>query len=209
MKIDLVDFGGIVPKLGKHVLPSSGASIAQNCRLGSGMMRPLARMRLDHALPFDGGSMFRWKGDQWFHFPDAGRIFVPGLVFGDEQKLYMCKEEGGITTWTEATGEVKLGCPTPSKAPSIAISGDANDDATESSVVYVFTCVNSLGEESAPSPASEVLDIKGHAVKVSGMTTPAHDGYAPITLKRIYRLAVGDSAAAYLYVDEIDASLTE
>lgn len=208
MKIDLSVFGGLTPKLGRHMLPSQGASIAKNCRLGSGMMRPLGAMRQDHALPAGTLSMFRWKNGQWFHHTDKGRHYVPGPVFGESQRLYMSKGSGGLVVWSRETGDVALGCPEPTAVPKAAVSGNADEKTTKESRVYLYTCVDILGQESAPSPPSAAVDVQGHAVVISGMATPDAEGYAAIVKKRIYRLATGDKSTDYLYVAEIDAAST-
>lgn len=204
MKIDITSFGGIAPKTGRHLLPEGGAVQAVNCRIGSGMLRPLASMRKDHALPPGCKSFYRWK-DSWLHYPDY-RQYVPGAVYGSGQRLHMCAEAGGLFTWTgEGTECVRLGCPAPESAPVAALSGEAGADVTVQSRAYVYTCVNALGEESAPSPASAVMDWQGQETILSGLTTPNATGHAAIVKKRIYRLAVGTEAADYLFAGEIDA----
>ena len=208
MKLDITTFGGLVPKLGKHLLPESGATVAKNCRLGSGKMRPLVEMKKDHDLPYENGSMYRWKNGLWLHFEDANRHFCPGPVFGDDQRLYMSKASGGLSVWTLNGGEVKLGCPAPSDKPSVEVVGEPDSESSTDSRVYLYTCVDVLGQESAPSPASDVIDVQGQTVNISGMTTPDYSGYAAIVKKRVYRLAVGDEGADYLFVVEIDASET-
>lgn len=207
MKLEIATFDGLMPKRGKHLLPEGGATIARDCRFGSGMIRPLGGMRKDHRLTYPEGSIFRWKGEKWFNYPDAGRSFVPGAVYGEGQRLYMSREEGGLTVWAEGYGEVTLGCPAPIEAPTLEVTGSADSSTDVASRVYVYTCVNSLGDESAPSPASDVKDVQGQTVVVGNMTTPPHAGYATITKKRIYRLAVGDESADYLFVAEIDAEV--
>ena len=207
MKIDITSFGGVIPKIGKHLLPESNGTIAENCRLGSGMIRPLSNMRNDHVIPEGMLSMYRWKG-QWIHYPDF-RQYVPGLVFGETQRLYMSTEDGGLENWiSQERGAVKLGCPEPTAKPVVELSGDAVSDVTMSSRVYVYTCVNELGEESAPSPVSDVVDWQGQTVNISGLSTPSAVGYATITHKRVYRLAVGNESSGYLYVAQIPSSAT-
>lgn len=208
MKIEITQFGGLSPKLGKHLLPADGAVVARDCRFGSGMLRPLGNMRKDHFLAYPAGSLFRWKGERWFNYPDAARSFVPSPVFGSEQRLYMSHEEGGLTVWTEASGEVFLGVPAPVVAPSLTVSGEVDTSATQESRVYVYTCVNQFGDESAPSVASSVIDVQGQNVVVSNMVTPEHEGYSPIVAKRIYRLAVGNASAEYFFVSEVVEDVT-
>lgn len=207
MKIEILNFGGLMPKLGRHLLPDGGAVIARDCRIGSGMLKPLGSMRKDHRLEFPAGSMFRWKGEHWFNYEDSARSFVPGPVYGEGQRLFMSREAGGLTVWTETTGEVALGVPAPLMTPTLEVTGNVDGDVDVASRAYVYTCVNSLGDESAPSAVSEVVDVQGQTVVVGNMTTPPHAGYAPIVSKRIYRLAVGDTSADYQFVAEIDANI--
>lgn len=207
MKIDITSFGGIIPKIGKHLLPESNGTIAENCRLGSGMLRPLSNMRNDHIIQEGMVSMYRWKG-LWLHYPDY-RQYVPGLVYGENQRLYMSAEDGGLENWiSDERGAVRVGCPEPTKKPTVYLSGSADTDVTKSSRVYVYTCVNELGEESAPSPVSSVIDWQGQTVSLSTLNTPSSTGYATITGKRIYRLAVGNESSGYLFVAEIAESET-
>ena len=76
--------------------------------------------------------------------------------------------------------------------------------------VYVFTVVNSYGDESAPSlPASVTTDISCNQRILDLVYAPAA-GEAPLAKKRIYRLATGENGNSdYLFVAEIDGGLTE
>ena len=207
MKLEITAFDGLLPKRAKHLLPDGGATIARDCRLGSGMLRPLAFMRKDHVLAYPEGSIFRWRDGEWLNYADAGRHFVPGAIYGDDQRLYMSAEAGGLSVLASQSGEVQLGCPAPLATPTLEVTGSAASGEDMTSRVYVYTCVNSLGDERAPSHASEVKDVQGQTVVVGNMVTPPHAGYAAITKKRIYRLAVGDESADYLFVAEIEASV--
>lgn len=208
MIIDIRTFGGILPSTGRHLLTSDGAAEAINCRLGSGELRPLARMRKDHGLPASG-SMYRHRGT-WLHYADIGRRFVPGPVYTDDQRLYMSKASGGAVVYTAATGENVLGVKEPTATPSVAVSGSAADNPSKLSRVYTYTLVSSLGEEGPPSPASGVVTLQtGQSVLIGNLLTPPHEGYLPISLKRIYRSATGNEATDFLLVAEIPASQTE
>ncbi len=67
---------------------------------------------------------------------------------------------------------------------------------------YVVTFVNDIGEESAPSPASEViLRDEGATVHVTTQVTAPPD-YA-VTTKRIYRAVTGTTGTVFLQVAEI------
>lgn len=205
MIIDIQDFKGEAPSMSSRLLPDGMATVARNCRIGFGDMRPLDAMTTDHFIGFQARSIYRHHGT-WLEYPDFGRRFVPSPVAGDPQRLYMTAASGGAYVYAGAA-TTKLGVKAPAAALVAAASGGSGTPETR---VYVYTCVSSLGEESAPSPASATVDVlPGGTVSLTGLNTPAHDGYAPITKKRIYRSAVGASgASAYLFVAEIDAAAT-
>lgn len=86
------------------------------------------------------------------------------------------------------------------------------DDISRSSS-YCYTCVQSLQggiyqQESAPSPASELLDVHtGDGVEVSGFSIPRLPGLA-ISAVRIYRTVSGNESAEFRFVAEIPVSQT-
>lgn len=76
---------------------------------------------------------------------------------------------------------------------------------------YVYTFVNDLGEESAPSPASAtVLRPDGVSVTVTTPTTTpvGTDPAYGITAKRIYRAVSGGSGTVFVFVGEIPLATT-
>lgn len=79
---------------------------------------------------------------------------------------------------------------------------EVSEDGGQIFTDYVYTFVDSLGRESAPSPDS--LDValvqNGSRIITTSTTNPA--GYTIVT-KRIYRLVTGTLASAYQLVDEI------
>lgn len=72
---------------------------------------------------------------------------------------------------------------------------------------YVYTFVNDLGEESAPSPVSaDILRPNGVSVTVTTPTTtptPADAATYSITHKRIYRAVSGATGTLYRFIAEI------
>lgn len=226
MKIDITAFDGIRPRIGSHLLENGTATIARNCRVGSGMLKPLG-------VPVDvrdvqnrkiatvmrsslasAESMYHWQG-KWLFYSDW-RSFAPGpaLSYEDEQedskgvnerRLYMSAENGGLYVYRSG-GDWKMGVPAPTTAPTVATSTSPDPDATKETRVYVYTYVNKLGQESAPSPASAAIDVQGQKVLVSGLNGDAAqiaaDGYCPIQYSRIYRLETGNEGAEYLFVKQ-------
>ncbi len=69
---------------------------------------------------------------------------------------------------------------------------------------YVYTFVNDIGEESAPSPASAtVLRPDGVTITVTSATTPPTGPDYHIETKRIYRAVTGASGTSFQFVAEI------
>lgn len=88
----------------------------------------------------------------------------------------------------------------------VQASGSLNVTITEIATSYVYTFVNDLGEESAPSlPSRTILRPDGITVDVTTPTfTPSgvSDDYF-IQTKRIYRAATGGAGTAFRFVAEI------
>jgi len=205
MPINIQNFSGEAPSVANHSLPENMATVALNCRLGSTDMRPCSRMRPDHSTADTMRSIYRHDG-VWIERPDGGWRFVPGPTSTSPQRLYMTAPNGGAHLWVDEV-ETLLGVLAPAAAPAVSASGGAGTAETR---VYVYTCVSSNGEESAPSPASVPVDVlPGGTVALTGLATPVHIGYAAITKKRLYRSATGASGEAmYLFTAEILASAT-
>lgn len=73
---------------------------------------------------------------------------------------------------------------------------------------YVYTYVNSLGEEGPPSPPSTVTPIlDGDDVLITGMELPPTIGY-DITKIRLYRSNSTEAGTEYQFVKEIDVTRT-
>ena len=91
----------------------------------------------------------------------------------------------------------------------IQASGSLGVTITDVATSYVYTFVNDLGEESAPSlPSNTVLRPDGVSVTI---TTPTGEptgvsGDYFITTKRIYRAATGSTGTAFRFVAEIPLS---
>ncbi len=94
----------------------------------------------------------------------------------------------------------------------VQATGSTNYVPTNTATSYVYTFVNDLGEESAPSTASAtVLRPEGVAITVTtpaGVPTGTDPDYG-ITTKRIYRAATGSSGTVFLFVAEIPLATTE
>ena len=227
MKIDITTFDGIRPRVGAHLLDNGMATIARNVRIGSGMLKPLGEMKaLSVNVPQNTKSIYHWEGD-WLFYNDV-RSFAPGPAksYSDEQedadgnvsskeanerRLYISNDDvGGLYVYRKGATDWKLGVPAPTSAPEVETTTSPKSTSTKETRVYVCTYVNSLGQESAPSPASEMIDVQGQRVLVSGIngdvSSISAQGYCPIKYIRIYRLVTGNEDAGYLYVKQVKSN---
>lgn len=94
----------------------------------------------------------------------------------------------------------------------VVASGSVSFEQVNSPTSYVYTFVNDLGEESAPSPPSSTL-LRPDGVTVT-VTTPTSipSGISSeygIATKRIYRAAVGNTGTVFRFVAEIDLDVAD
>lgn len=68
---------------------------------------------------------------------------------------------------------------------------------------YVYTYVSDWGEESAPSEASELVELdQNDTVTVTAAAPPGTGSYGPVSLWRLYRSSTTNAGAAYEFVAE-------
>ena len=194
-RIVLQQFSGEVPRVDPFYLPDAAASDAMNAQMLRGTLAPFRALGAEeHTFGAAMTAIYlhnaEWLG--WNHDVDV----VPGPVAQD--RLYITHGNAQPTLWNDGT-EIPLRLPNPTTRPIIARTGDLDTDNAES-VVYAYTWVTSLGEESGPSPLSNrVLWSPDNNITLSSMpATPPIAGRL-ITKKRIYRAVTGASGVVDLY----------
>lgn len=206
--IELKNFGGVVPRIGDRLLPINNATIAQNCKLGSGELRPFRNPRPDTAVLKDGllntiysisGIWMSWNADV-----DVVRGFIPGDTSG---RIYYSGEgKPKVTNVALATGSLPypstaydLGITPPVAAPVLVLG--VGGVGVASLRYYVYTFLTAFEEESVPSPVSVGVNAKdGQPVTVSGFSAPTSQNVNRI---RIYRTSSGLGTSAFVFVAEI------
>lgn len=195
MTIRLQGFGGEIPRTDPFYLPQTAAAEAMNAAMRGGSLTPFRQSTAqEHLFPSSRQSIYlhgvEWLG--WSHDTDV----VPGPVATD--RLYISHGSGQPTMWISGN-EVPLRLPLPSTAPTIARTGTLDPETAEY-VRYAFTWVTSLGEESGPSPLSNMVQWSpGNGIDVTGLPTtpPVADRF--ISGKRIYRSVTSTSGITDLY----------
>lgn len=214
-KIHLSRFLGIAPKKAAHLLDTSQAQTARNAKLWSEALRPFDGLANLAALTKTGDiqTIFRYAADTvWLHWTQDVNA-VKGPISSDAlEKLYYTGTDLPRVTTNDVynagspgtsipPASYKLGIPAPVGPPVATDDGAGN--ITGTSVTWVYTFVRKFSdntiEESAPSVASNALNLAGRDASVtlpSGAITHADFG---ITHKRLYR----DEGEGYFYVTEV------
>ena len=139
----------------------------------------------------------------------TGVMHVTAKIYDGVTLLYSLAGNNNITIgdYIHFSGANALGAPVVSiiyENIHVEASGSSNYVAILTATNYLYTFVNDLGEESAPSPASlTVLRPDGISITVTSATTAPGDPTYAVTTKRIYRTVTGASGTAFLFVAEI------
>lgn len=188
MQATISSFGGIVPRQPDHALANYQAETAHNCRLRRGTLEAwrepckAADAVAKAKTPYVYGCCylsFPQVLEACEIGPDWPELFVTGRSEYPERGL---RSNGCCMEW------FRLGVPAPLTPPSA--SGTESCGRDSSARAYLYTYVNRWGEESAPSPASDVITVQdGSTVTVTGIAIPP-EGYG-IAGANVYRAATG------------------
>ena len=210
MQVTISNFGGIVPRYSDHNLNNIAATIAHDVKLRNGRLEAWREL-CDYADVAESNLSFHLHGcctTAWDRVvqaaevaPDWGRFYITGRINALESVVLDCNCNPSYFL---------VGVPTP-LTPPVATATEECDRAADARA-YVYTYINQWYEESAPSPASNIVQVKdGTTVTVSGIAFPP-DGYGIIGAN-IYRAATGFRQADgkvqkpltdYLYVGTVE-----
>jgi hypothetical protein len=212
-------FGGIIPRLGKRLLPDSNAQYAVNSKLFSGELRSWQQAKL--LATFDTHPNLA----DVYHYRHYGELidhFIPFDRRTDVVKAPIINDAYGRLYWTDGVqftittmsdveanipGE-PVGVPAPvfGTVPTIVPSGGTS--ATTETRVYVFILVSKYGEEGAPSTQSTIT-VSGKiddTYTVSNINTLVHPTNPNITKLRMYRTITTGTSVQYREVQEWNIS---
>lgn len=196
MPLRIDKFSGEIPKIIGRLLPPNAAQIAMNTRLEDGSLLPFRSGALVHTFP--GGGNYRtiyrhngaWLG--WTSYVSA----VPGPIAAD--RLYVTgdgepKMIAGGTTYP-------LRLQAPGGQPSISVAGIL-DPALSVTMVYCYTNVTSLDEESGPSLVTpEVLWSPGRTITIGNINHPAGSVARGVNRQRFYRSQTNSLGETVFYL---------
>jgi len=223
MKIVYENFKGTLPQATPLRLPQNYAQTALNCNFERGMIEPSnyntltgTVQKATPAFIFKCGA----KWESWASVVDVVRSWIydstsDRFYYTDGAQPKQMRESGINDTLSSAVASTtyNLGISGPAGTPTTAKTDDGSPGTTIEAVVqYVFTYVTDWGEESVPSPASDVLTVYTDEYVTITCPTPTAERAAAtnITKIRVYRLAATSTGQEYQYLgEETIAAVTE
>lgn len=220
MKVSIRQFKALRPLVEPDLLSLGEATVATNCVVKSGALVPLRAPAPVAALPgAQAVSVYRFGQNIvsdtqfWFQFPWDADV-VKGPVDNDtEERTYITggvippyKTNAVIGTSAPPYPSVvyEMGVPAPSTPPLCATLGTPTSTDIVETRVYCFTLVTGWGEESAPSPASNILSVyPGQTVNIFDLNSGIASGAYNYVSKRIYRSVTGTSSTQFQFVAEV------
>lgn len=191
-KIEITDFKGTAPVRAAQLLPMPYAQTSINAKLTDGNLTPMLAPELVYTFVTPYTTIYK-HNDDWLGW-NADVDVAPGPV--TEDRLYITGD-GDPKVRLNGGSTRSLALPPPASSPNVNFLGTI-DPTNQESVTYAYTWVTDLGEESAPSPLSSIIQVTpGAAVRLSNFATPpAARGVNRI---RIYRSQTGLSGATDLF----------
>ncbi|KQV27844.1 hypothetical protein ASC97_05615 [Rhizobium sp. Root1203] len=200
--VKLSAFAGEKPLITPRLLPETAATAAFNTRLNDGALTPTNKSTTTGASSTGPADKTIYRhGDDWLSW--SGLVSAaPGPVAAD--RLYYTGD--GAPKMRVGGTVYPLAVQHPIAALTATPSGTGTGDVQ--SRVYAYTFVTDFGEESAPCPASAVIDWQpGKTVMLSGFAA-APAGRA-VTKQRIYRSQSGSSGTYLYFIAERAASASD
>lgn len=201
--IRLQNMGGIAPRVSPRLLPLSAAQIAESTQLWSGEIKAwrTGLRKLDpmpvaptQTIFHIAGAWLAWKTDVnvvigFSATDDLGRVYYTGD--GNPKVIQQIIAAAEAPTPSSA---FRLGIDHPPHAPviSTATPGSPSEART-----YVVTWLTSFGEESVPSPASDVIIVEDGVIATVDFS--ANIPPTNVDRVRIYR----SNGGPFLFVKEV------
>ena len=225
-------FSGSLPRFSGRVIPDANASECWNCDLSDGRVRGLPKPALVVDLSAVAGDVkkaYRLTGPDpgdpvaWLPLPSPHSSVCRSPLANDTSRRVYWTNPGEGAFWntyariaagnTGGNAPYNLGfiAPDPGTVPTLSSSGGTLDGTIPLvERTYLYTFVNEYGEESSPSPPSDIVEGASDGtwtvgnLPMSDPGSPVGKSYPGVVTMRIYRTVVSASSAAQYYlVDEV------
>lgn len=216
-------FSGTAPGVAPRLLAEQFGQVAENVDFESGRLVAITEDSDTYTLQNGSRrSIYYYRDTTWLEWSEDGVSVVPGPIPGDTtDRLYFTGDDyprmGTVSTLVSGSSgypvnSFRLGVPAPSGAPTVAITGTADDTLTPNDVSYVYTFVTAFGEEGPPSAPSTIIQLDD--TQTTTLTLPtAHQpsgnyNFGSGALKRIYRSNTGSTNTQFQFVGEVAYTAT-
>lgn len=215
-------FAGENRAINPVMLPDTVGVVSRNQKPGRGDLRAWKSPTTVATVPAGRETIYRMGRDinsdsqYWLSWTTAVNV-VRGFDANDTTEQTFYTGDGapkftnnviGLATAPYPTTSRPMGLPAPADAPTVSgTNSNAASPVTEY-YYYVYTYVNSLGWESAPSPVSALVtrDNLG-STSISGFSAAPSGNYDIATI-RIYRTQGSSTGTDFYFLGEISTSTT-
>ena len=214
--INILTFQGERPRVTPRLLANEQATVAKNTQFERATLLPYNEPILTGDSVTDGAkTIFRYIGTHWFEWNKIVDAIYSPVANDVYQRVYYTGDGYPKVTNNAIFGGpvmpaayYRLGIP----AGTSSINGvvvpptplppddDSNDNETR---FYTYTYVSGSGEEGAPGPASNQIEILYPGSEVDLTIPPVITNNSDITHIRIYRSATGGGDADFFLVAEL------
>ena len=215
-------FAGENRAINPVLLPETVGVTSRNQKPGRGDLRPWKSPVNVAAIPSGRETIYRMGRDvdsdsqYWLSWTTAVNV-VRGFDANDTTEQTFYTGDGapkftnnviGLATAPYPTASRPMGIPAPAGAPSVVGTESGATSPVTEYYYYVYTYVNSLGWESAPSPVSALVtrDNLG-STAISGFSAVPSGNYDIATI-RIYRTQGSSTGTDFYFLREITIATT-
>jgi len=207
----------VEPKL----LPDSVCTVSRNQKPGRGDLRSWKSPTSVATVPAGRQTIYRMgrdvssDSDYWLSWTGVVHA-VRGFSADDTTEQTFYTGDGapkftnnviGLASAPYPTASRAMGIPAPTGAPTVSAPSPAAEAAVES-YFYVYTYVNDLGWESAPSPVSSMVTRDKLATTTISGFSAAPTGSYNIDRMRIYRTQSGSTDTNFYFLREVALGTT-
>lgn len=209
MRIVWDTFGAEIPRVDDHLLPPNYASLAENAQVIKGDLRAFRAPSKTAALTgttvksiylHTENSNEHWVDSSaerhYIKSPVAAETYERAYFSGETEARFFSNDHlsGTPAAFNQATDYYKLGIPAPTAAPTVTTTaGGAGYKG------YVYSFVNSYGDEGPPSPIGSDTDYDSGTVAIAAIqNAPADRAINRIYLYRTNASSTGSGAFQYV-----------
>jgi hypothetical protein len=206
-------FGGALPVQGKRLLPDNFAQAAVNCDLISGELRGVPYLMEIKSFTSANTYLKAFRipprgavsTETWMPLQSKRGMVVPYAISNDAYLRYVTIDGNDVgdeaqlrfntlARMNAGSASYILGIPKPTVPATVTVAGGSGTTRTRS---YVYTFVDSFGQEGQPSDPVVVTGFDNGTWNLTALATSVPDpSERTVTTKRIYRTVFANSGVA-------------